>query len=222
MKNSHAWTPRRIAGLGSLVLMLGVLTAFQYGMPQAPRAPRPAAPAPARIGTVALRAPGTSASRIVTTSYAVGPSGEQFCYYNGGYACLNAWGGGPWVNAYAGGPNGKNYNSDFTVIVDSAATSNSEIEFTGGGAWSGRCIGDAYNNSSYADTSLDACGSTTTAAGWGTNFIVGSSGCPLGKEWFYNTHWKGYLGPPNNYVNGSHFYLNNAGYACFTVIPVIP
>lgn len=207
VKNGHAWTPRLIAGLGSFVLMLGILTAFQHGTP------RPAAPA--GIGAVALRASGASATRVATTSYAVGPSGERYCHYNGGYACLNAWGGGPWVDAYTGGPGGNDNNADFTVIPNNA-TGNYEIEFTGGGTWSGDCIGDAYSDPSHADTSLDSCGSTKGAAGWGTNFIEGSSGCSSGEVWFYNTHWHGYLGPPNNWVNGSHFYLNNTGYSCFS------
>lgn len=207
MKNGHAWRPRLIAGLGSLVLMLGILAAFQPGMPQLPRASRPAAPA--RIGTVALRTSGVSASRIATMSY-----GAQFCYYNGGYACLNAWGGGPWVNTYTGGPDGADTNADFGTININGIL---EIEYTGGGAWNGECIGDAYNRSGYADTSLDSCGNVNNGgAGWGTSFTEGNSGCPTGKDWFYNNHWGGYLGPPNGWINGSHFYLNNTARICFS------
>lgn len=215
MKNGPAGRLRLIAGLGSLVLMLGILTVLYYGMPQVPRAPRPAAPA--RTGAVAPRAAGASASRVVTTSYAATVSAYQFCYYNGGFACLNAWGGGPWVNVYTGGPSSTDKNADFQLSFYNGYT---EIKFNGGGSWNGKCIGDAYNDPGYADTSLDTCGSASSTAGWGTYFTTGTSGCPNNESWFYNVHWKGYLGPPNNWVNGSHFYLNNKGYACFSILVV--
>jgi hypothetical protein len=211
VKNSHEWLPRLIAGLGGLVLMLGMLTVIQYGVPRVPGVLRPADTA--RIRTVALRTSGTSVSRGAATSN-VEAGSQQFCYYKGGYACLNAWGGGPWVNAYTGGFETRDNNEYFNVIVN-YATGDSELEFTGGGTWDGKCIGDAYDNSGYADTSLDSCGNNGEGAGWGTNFIVGTSGCAAGSEWFYNTNWDGYLGPPNGWTNGSHFYLNNKGYACF-------
>src|ERR1022692_2965932 len=37
---------------------------------------------------------------------------------------------------------------------------------------------------------------------------------PAGEEWFHDAHWDGYLGPPNGWSNGSHFYLNNKAYYC--------
>jgi hypothetical protein len=141
-------------------------------------------------------------------------SGNQFCYYDGGYACLNAWGGGPWVNTYTGGPNTQ--NNDFTLIGGSTG-SNWQIEDTGGNSGSGECIGDAYNESGQADTYLDTCGT-----GWGTNFTIaygtGDNGCPDNTIMFYDNHWGGYLGPPNGWVNGSHFYLNKPSSTpiCFT------
>jgi hypothetical protein len=199
VKNCHAWTPRLTAGLGSLVLMLGILAAFQYGTPRAA----------ARTG-VALRASGGSASRVVTTSYTA-TSGLQYCRDTGEWACLNAWGGGPWVDVYTGGVDRNDSNQQFTVIVTNAATNAVEIEFTGGSAWNGKCVGDAYNGANYADTSLDPCGT-----GWGTNFTEGSSGCSQGEYWFKNAHWTGYLGPSSSgFSNGSHFYLNNRGKTCF-------
>lgn len=181
MKKIRTWMPRLITGLGSLVLMLGILTAFQ-------------------------------GSGLIFSSPAHALTTEQFCYYNGRYACLNANGGGPWVDTYTGGPYGPNLNLDFAISSNSGGT---QIEFIGGGAWAGKCIGDAYNSSSYADASLDSCGNNGEGAGWGTNFKVGTSGCPAGEEWFHDAHWDGYLGPPNGWSNGSHFYLNNKAYYCF-------
>lgn len=135
---------------------------------------------------------------------AAAASGTQFCYHSGSKAaCLNAWGGGPWVNTYTGGPNTQ--NNDFTISV-------SEIKDTGGNAWSGDCIGDAHNSASYADVSLDPCGT-----GVGTQFIVSTSGCESNQVSFYNIQWNGYLGPVDNWVNGSHFYLNKPTPYCFTM-----
>jgi hypothetical protein len=135
-------------------------------------------------------------------------SGQQFCYDNGGYACLNSWGGGPYVNVYTGGPNTQ--NNDFTLIGGSNGN-NWNLEDTGGNAWSGKCIGDASNESGQANTSLDPCGT-----GWGTNFTIaygtGDNGCPDNTIELYDNHWNGYLGPKNTNgsgnTNGSAFYLN--------------
>jgi hypothetical protein len=153
--------------------------------------------------------------RISAASHlTVGPSGDQECFINGGYACLNAWNGGPWVNVYTGGPNTP--NNDFTVISSQSNGIYVEIEDTGANTWSGQCIGDAYNESGQADTSLDPCG-FSGPAGWGTNFTYtyGPPNCPSGEIAFKNNHWGGWLGPPNNWVNGSHFYLNNPAIYCF-------
>lgn len=159
------------------------------------------------VGTILLTIGAVLATGIPEASAA---SGQQFCYYSGGYACLNAWGGGPWVDVYTS-PNTQ--NNDFTIIGGSTG-SNWQIEDTGGNAWSGSCVGDAYNESGQADTSLDPCGT-----GWGTNFTIaygtGDNGCPDGTVMFYNNHWGAYLGPPNGYANGSHFYLNVPEVICF-------
>ncbi len=141
-------------------------------------------------------------------------TGNQYCYYLGGYACVNAWGGGPWVNTYTGGPGTS--NNDFSVI-NNYATGDQMLQFTGGGSWNGHCVGDAYNDSGDARTSLDSCGNGGEGAGWGTNFISGVDGCQAGWAYFYNTHWGGWLGPPDNWVNGSHFYLNKTVKYCFKV-----
>jgi len=121
----------------------------------------------------------------------------EWCYYNGGYACLNAWGGGPYVNVYTGGPETSDTHQDFAVFAN-PGTGYAEIGFTGSGSWSGECIGDASNNSGLADVSLDSCGSSSGGQGWGTNFTWGTDGCPSGEAWFKNVHWNGYLGPPRD------------------------
>jgi hypothetical protein len=141
------------------------------------------------------------------------PLTGQWCWDSTGYGswvCLNAWGGGPWVNAYL---QANARNNDFTIIQSPSGYY--ELEDTGGNNYSGYCIGDAYNQSGRADTYLDPCGNTGAAQGWGTNFELQTSGCSAGSVAFYNVHWHGYLGPPDGYTNGSHFYLNKPGYFCF-------
>ena len=132
---------------------------------------------------------------------------QEMCYYNGGYACLNAWGGGPFVNVYRDGPETSDTHADF-ILLDNQATGYYELAYVGSQGDSGGCIGDAYNNTNDADVSLDACGTASGNQGFGTNMDWGTNGCPSGEVWVYDYHWNGYLGPPDNYVNGSHFYLN--------------
>jgi hypothetical protein len=146
---------------------------------------------------------------------------EEWCTTTGGTACLNAWGGGPWVDdSTIGFESGDNHQNFFLSGVDDAngnATGTYQLGFAGSGSWAGQCIGDAYNNSGDADTSLDGCGNGTGGgSGWGTNFTVGTSGCPAGEGWFHNNHWNGYLGPGGS-ANGSHFYLNKPTPYCFNV-----
>lgn len=154
---------------------------------------------------------------------AVGPAVLQYqelCYYNGGYACLNAWSGGPAVNAYTDGPETSDTHQDF-IILDNEETGYYELAYVGSEGDSGECIGDYNNNSGLADAGLVACGTASGNQGFGTNMDWGTNDCPSGEAWFYDYHWNGYLGPPNNYVNGSHFYLNKpwptTGNLCFSV-----
>jgi len=160
------------------------------------------------LGIAMIAVPASAASAAQATG------GQQYCFYNGGNACLNAWSGGPWVKVYTGGFENRDSNEEFSEIVDNNTGWN-ELEFTGAGNNHGLCIGDAGNSPGNADTALVGCGSTTTDAGWGTNFRIGTTGCSAGQEWFRNVHWNGYLGPPNNWVNGSHFYLNKPTPYCF-------
>jgi len=130
---------------------------------------------------------------------------------SGVIACLNAWGGGPYVNVEES--NDQNIqNNRFYAIPE--ANGNYQIQFLGGGIYNGYCIGDAGDVSGNADTGLVVC-NTHTGAGWGTLFKDHSSLCPgSGLRAFYNNHWGGYLGPVGGYVNGSHFYLNKQALYC--------
>jgi hypothetical protein len=157
------------------------------------------------VGTVlAFGAPEASAQQPLTGQWCWDSTGD------GNWVCLNAWNGGPWVNVST---NADTQNNDFTIIYNSAGYA--ELEDTGGNNYSGECIGDAYNESGEADTSLDPCGNTGVAQGWGTNFNLVTTGCLQGYVAFKNVHWGGYLGPPAGWVNGSHFYLNKPGEYCF-------
>jgi hypothetical protein len=150
-------------------------------------------------------------------------SGQQYCYIpqgeSGPHACLNSWGGGPWVNVST---DDNTQNNDFTLVFN--ANGNAVIKDTGGNKWSGNCIGDAYNETGQADTSLDPCGNNGQGAGWGTQFeAIYGGACGQGEVSFYNIHWSGidghpaYLGPPSGWGNGSHFYLNKPEQVCFLI-----
>jgi hypothetical protein len=165
----------------------------------------------ALVGAILLPISAVLATGVPEASATV--SGEQYCYLIGSgsdYACLNAWGGGPWVNVET---TINIRNNDFTVIIES--NGNAELQDTGGNAWSNYCIGDAYNDPGRRDTSLDPCGGNGQPAGWGTQFTYVTSGCPQGSQAFQNLHSRGWLGPPVPWVNGSHFYLNKPTKYCF-------
>lgn len=144
------------------------------------------------------------------------PAPGGFC---AGSSCLNAWGGGPFVNAYTGGT--PNANDDFYFFQN--PNGNVVIAFLPGSGipWNGYCVGDAYNESGNARVSLDPCGNNGQGAGWGTQFEWiqgnGSNGCPSGYSAFYDLHWRDYLGPQQSGVNGSPFYVNKPGKVCFNV-----
>lgn len=136
-------------------------------------------------------------------------SGYQYCVYNtaGGAMCLNAWGGGPWVYVETTSDS-RIQNNRFQIRYEN--NGNVELQFVGGGTWNGKCIGDAYNNSGDARTSLDPCGdiSNGNGSGWGTQFQLQPI-CGTGDYAFFNWRWRGYLGPTSpTAANGSNFYLN--------------
>lgn len=159
------------------------------------------------------------------TNYAQAASGHNWCDEH--VQCLAAWGGGPFVKSYYDG----GVNEDFTVIgnygvcnggyTTSTCPGNGvpagdpviNFEFTGGGSWNGKCIGDAYNDPKRADTSLDTCYS-----GWGVNMVEGyqQSGCPAGSAVFYDMHWGG--GPFWNPDSpGEPVYLNSNPSYCLHI-----
>jgi hypothetical protein len=142
---------------------------------------------------------------------------EQWCY---GTWCLNAWGGGPYVNEYTGGVETNDPYQIFFVVNENGnadGSGNNEIMFSASGdPYSFDCIGDYNNNSGLADAGLVGCGSASGGQGWGTNMEVGTSGCPTGEAWFYDVHWNGYLGPGGS-ANGTHWYLNKPSAYCFSV-----
>jgi hypothetical protein len=123
-------------------------------------------------------------------------SQNEYCAsISGKWACLNAWGGGPHVNVYTGGPN---HTANNYFIVEPNGTSVNILSTQGGG-----CIGDASNIKDDAQAGLVSCGT-----GWGSNFTESAHQCPNGTVGFFNNHWGGWLGPIGGFVNGSPFYLN--------------
>jgi hypothetical protein len=141
---------------------------------------------------------------------------SQYCdILDGPTACLNAWGGGPYVNVEESN-DPRIQNNRFQVLPE--ANGNFQIQFLGGGQYNGYCIGDEGNVSGNATAGLVVC-NTHTGAGWGTIFRDRSNLCPgypgSDEHAYYNSHWGGYIGPVGGYVNGSHFYLNKPNLVCF-------
>ena len=155
---------------------------------------------------VVIAVVGFAGVELTKNSFAA--SGSQFCTTTPAVACLNAWGGGPWVYVYQGRGGS---NNDFTLGYDST-THTEFIRYTGGGPWNNKCIGDAYNKSGDNNASLDPCPSGSYTGGWGTNFY--QQLCANGGYQFYNLHWKGYLYPAL-YDNGAQYLLGNGTPACF-------
>jgi hypothetical protein len=165
--------------------------------------------APAQMTEGGREASSRTATGITRSTDYIG----QWCYEAGAgpWACLGTAAMGEWVFVDTFGP-GNVVDDNFDVHQESDGYWYIQSQKLGPG--SGECVGDAYNNSGYADTSLDPCGT-----GWGTNFeayIGTAGGCPNNSSVaFYNTHWKGWLGPPSNWSQGSEFYLNKSAPFCF-------
>jgi hypothetical protein len=167
-----------------------------------------------RIGALAgavLLPIGAVLATGTTDASAATPS--QYCYeaLYPSIACLNAWGGGPNINVEeSSDPNIQ--NNRFEVLPDSGKYY--QIQFVGGGGslYNGDCIGDLGNNQADAVAGLVPCHDHSGNAGWGTLFTVSHS---CGTNVFRNSHWSGWLGPVDGYVNGSHFYLNKPSPVCF-------
>lgn len=138
--------------------------------------------------------------------------------------CLNAWNDGPFVNVETS-DNPVIQNNHFQVLGPQP-DGNYVLQFVGGGTWNHKCVGDAYNKSGKADTSLDPCGNNGSGAGWGTqlqeqSWPNGGGPCYPNQVAFFDWHWHGYLGPTSPMAaNGSPWYLNKpkASPICFNII----
>jgi hypothetical protein len=167
---------------------------------------------------------------VFSAAPAMAGTGNQICTI--GYAyCTNAWNGGPFIKSYSYSA----VNNDFTWVVNinecnggittstcpghgiGAGQGIGALKFTGSGAWVGRCIGDAYNDSGRADSSLDACPSGSNNGGWGVNMVWVTQNTCSPYILLYDIHWNGYI-----YVHetaGQTVYLNNANGTCMKVLP---
>jgi len=161
------------------------------------------------------------AGLAVPVVVAAGPAqangtGNQWCYETGGQACLNAWGGGPRVNVYT---SKGVVNNDFTLRWDSHASAWQLVD-SGTGPYNGWCVGDYGNDPNNASTGLVTCGDSSGNEGWGTLFNIPLN-CGGQGDVFQDRHWgaSAYLGPPNGYGNGDHFYLNTPTTNCFYFSP---
>jgi hypothetical protein len=137
---------------------------------------------------------------MVTTPKAFASSGYQLCTYSN--ECLNAWGGGPYVNVEGQGP----ANNSF-AIVDSGSYFHIVYEGTGvygGGAY---CVADVNGSQSDARMGLALCSS----APWGYNFSDGPSGS------IHNVHWNASLAPAGS-AAGSAWYGNSTDEVTITAI----
>jgi hypothetical protein len=162
----------------------------------------------AMIGAILLPIGVVMATGITEASAA---TPYQYCdFLNLPPACLNAWGGGPYVNVEES-DNPNIQNNRFEVLNEGGGYY--QIQFVGGGQYNGYCIGDLNNDQYDAVAGLIQCRNHSGQAGWGSLFKDASL---CGTDTFYNYHWGGYLGPVDGYVNGSHFYLNKPSVICFT------
>lgn len=176
---------------------------------------------------------GAVTAATTTTTPASAASGNQWCNTDG--YCTNAWSGGPFVKSfsYSARNNDFDWVGNYSACNGGITTSTcpghgipagygiGAIKFTGSGSWVGQCIGDAYNDSGHADSSLDPCpGGGNGNGGWGTNFVYlayPGNTCGSGYALLYNIRWNGYLRIPDN--NGSTIYLNNSVGSCIHLLP---
>ena len=141
---------------------------------------------------------------------------SQYCdILDGPTACLNAWGGGPYVNVEESN-DPRIQNNRFQVLPE--ANGNFQIQFLGGGQYNGYCIGDEGNVSGNATAGLVVC-NTHTGAGWapysGTGVISARGTRARTSMHIITRTGAAILGRAGGYVNGSHFYLNKPNLVCF-------
>ncbi len=154
-------------------------------------------------------------------AYAIDPNGTySTCNVSntGVTACLNAWGGGPFVNVST---NDDTANDAFAIIAGNSGNEVSlDFDIYGSGGWSNTCVGDAYDMSDNNTTSLDVCPGVGSP-GWGTSFTATTCTNSLGAGYiFKNTHWNKYLAPLE-YSNGVSFWLDNSTPQCFAQVNAI-
>jgi hypothetical protein len=132
----------------------------------------------------------------------------QLCF---GSACLNAWGGGPYVNVYTGSRSVA--NDQFTVVSTGRYVG---LQFLGGGGFNLDCIGDLNDSSTDARAGLYSDCAEAGGVAWGANFTESTASCGANEIAFKNVHWGGWLGPAG-LANGDAFYLNKPTAYCFYV-----
>lgn len=166
---------------------------------------------PKRIITVLAVIFAAAIPVAATITPAFAGTGFQWGYEGGPTAFLNNWGNGGQNNSVKVWESLGTSNNDFTLVLNHAYN-HYVLEFTGNGT-SNLCIGDQNNDPNNGYAALEPCGFTGNA-GWGVLFDLGTN-CPSSTRCFKNLHWTSvqnrndWLGPVNNYVNGSPFTLNN-------------
>lgn len=149
---------------------------------------------------------------LASASPAYAGTGNQFCLGQSNSSCADAWNGGPWIKLAVSQNPGP--NADFTEWGD--GNGHVLLQFTGGGAWNGQCMGDAYNNANDARVSLGSCGSPIGHGSInGSLFYPVTSVCPFPRVAFQSVRWGGYLGPAQAGVSASQFYLDKPDPYCF-------
>ena len=152
---------------------------------------------------------------VMTAGPAFADIGSNWCIGNSD-DCINAWGGGPLVNVYTGGPV---TNGLFAPVTDSHGQFGYLLFGHFGVTYSSKCIGDNNNDPNNARAALIACpganGGSTSGDGWGTHLTEDHTNCATGYVGYYDTHWRGWLGPVAGYGNGSAFYLNKQSPYCY-------
>lgn len=127
-------------------------------------------------------------------------SSFQYCDPSG--HCINAWNGGPQVNAYRNGVVNNNFDmipyppgGQYAWVIQSQTT--------------GTYVGDYGNSQSSARAGLVGYG------GWGTIFYRYPGYCNIsGEAAFWNPHWQAWFS--SNSTNGAPYYLNTGNKQCFS------
>lgn len=186
-----------------------------------------------KIGTALLAAVSVlgAVTAVTAAPASANGTGQQWCDDAG--VCPNAWGGGPFVKTqgYPAQNNDFTWINNYNMCNGGITTSTcpghgvpagwpiGALKFTGGGAWNGHCIGDAYNDQNNASSSLDVCPSGGSNGGWGVNLVSFGSNCGTNRGGvFYDIHWDGLIKWTGD-GNGITVYLNNSIGYCLRALP---